>query len=97
MQLGDSLIWVNRTGYQEHQLLSYDIYNWKYNGALHYKLKEDETVILYYNMGVGSTPYTADNRVNLRNLLIQQFKAEYRSDWLVSRFYVSNQNSGGLI
>ena len=90
----NTLITVARSGYNEENLIDYDIYNFKINGAIHYRFKPKLTAIFSGNYGIGTTVYTGDNRVLLDNFGILQGKAEIKGENFFLRGYNTNQFSG---
>jgi len=85
---------VARTGYKEEDLVDYDTWNFKLNGALHYRLTSNITAILQGNYGIGTTVYTGDNRISLDNFGIFQGKAELKGNNFFIRGYSTQQYSG---
>ena len=92
--VNDTIITVTRTGYREEELVEYDIENFKLNAAIHYKINEKTTAILYGNFGSATTMYSGDNRISLRDFSIYQYKAEAQGERWMFRAYVTRQNSG---
>ena len=85
---------VSRTGYEERDLVDYNNYNVKLNGALHYKLTNNLEASLQANYGVGTTVYTGADRYSIKNLAIGQYKFELKhKDWFL-RAYTTQENSG---
>ncbi|MBS4044593.1 MAG: TonB-dependent receptor [Chitinophagaceae bacterium] len=85
---------VSRTGYEERDLVDYNNYNVKLNGALHYKLTNSIEASLQANYGVGTTVYTGADRYSIKNLAIGQYKFELKhKDWFL-RAYTTQENSG---
>ncbi len=85
---------VSRTGYDERDLVDYNNYNVKLNGALHYKLNNNLEASLQANYGIGTTVYTGADRYSIKNLAIGQYKFELKhKDWFL-RAYTTQENSG---
>ncbi|MCK4345936.1 MAG: TonB-dependent receptor [Bacteroidales bacterium] len=91
---GDVMIDVARTGYKEEDLVNYNTWNFKLNGALFYRLTNKITAILQGNYGIGTTVYTGDNRISLDNFGIFQGKIELNGDHFFIRGYSTQQQSG---
>ncbi len=85
---------VSRTGYDEKDLVDYNNYNVKLNGALHYKLTNNLEASIQANYGIGTTVYTGADRYSIKNLKIGQYKFELKAkDWFL-RAYTTQENSG---
>ena len=85
---------VSRTGYSEKDLVDYNNYNVKLNGALHYKLTNNLEASLAANYGIGTTVYTGADRYAIKNLSIGQYKFELKhKNWFL-RAYTTQENSG---
>jgi outer membrane receptor protein involved in Fe transport len=85
---------VTRTGYAEPNVVDYNAYNYKFNGALHYKIKSNIEAILSGNWGTGTTVYTGNDRYSLRNLIMGQYKLELRGPDFYVRGYTIQENAG---
>lgn len=90
----------HRKGYREIDLVDYDTYNVKANGALHFRLRPEQEyaspeLILASSFGGGTTVYQGDNRFSLRNIKFYQHKLElHKKDNYFFRFYATHENSG---
>ncbi len=85
---------VSRTGYDEKDLVDYNNYNLKLNGAIHYKLTNDIEASLTANYGTGTTVYTGADRYSIKNLKLGQYKFELRAKNWFLRAYTTQENSG---
>lgn len=84
-----------RNGYKEIDLVDYKTDNYKFNTALHYKIKDKNELIYAFNIGGGSTVYQGDNRYSLRNILFWQNRLEYRQkDKFFIRAYSTKEDAG---
>jgi outer membrane receptor protein involved in Fe transport len=84
-----------RTGYQEKDVVNYNVRNIKANAALHFKLSEKVELKASYNFGTGTTVYQGDNRYSLKGLLFNQVKLEVsQQDKFFVRAYMTSENSG---
>lgn len=84
-----------RTGYEEKDVVNYNVRNIKANAALHYKITDKIEIKGTYNMGTGTTVYQGDNRYSLKGLLFQQAKIEIsQPDKFFIRAYTTLENSG---
>jgi outer membrane receptor protein involved in Fe transport len=84
---------VSRTGYEERNLMNYDVYSLKLNGALHYRITNGLEAIYQYNYGVGTASYTGSSRFDLNNFVLQTHRAELKGSNFFLRSYVVTENS----
>ncbi|MFP5079011.1 TonB-dependent receptor [Pedobacter sp. JCM 36344] len=84
---------VSRTGYEEKDLMNYNVYSLKLNGALHYRISDDIEAIYQYNFGKGTASYTGSSRFDLNNFVLQTHRAELRGSKFFVRSYVVSENS----
>lgn len=85
---------VSRTGYNEKDIVSPNTINFKFSGALHYKITPGIEAILSGYWGTGNTIYTGSERYSLRALKVGQYKLEFNhKNWIV-RAYTTQENSG---
>ena len=84
---------VSRTGYQEKDLMNYDVYSLKLNGALHYKITNDIEAIYQYNYGRGTASYTGSSRFDLNNFVLQTHRLELKGSNFFVRTYMVGENS----
>ena len=69
---------VSRTGYEEKNLMNYDVYSLKLNGALHYRITNNLEAIYQYNYGKGTASYTGSSRFDLNNFVLQTHRIELK-------------------
>jgi iron complex outermembrane receptor protein len=84
---------VSRTGYEEKDLMNYDVYSLKLNGALHYKVSNDVEAIYQYNYGRGTASYTGSSRFDLNNFVLQTHRLELKGSNFFIRSYMVSENS----
>ena len=84
---------VSRTGYEEKDLMNYDVYSLKANIALHYKLTNNLEAIYQYNYGRGTSSYTGSSRFDLNNFVLQTHRIELRSPKWFIRGYTVKETS----
>jgi outer membrane receptor protein involved in Fe transport len=85
---------VSRTGYTEKEVANPNTLNFKFSGALHYKITPKIEMILAGYIGTGNTVYTGSQRYSLRELKMAQYKFEINhKNWFV-RAYTTQENSG---
>ncbi len=85
---------VSRTGYDEKHLVDYGAKNYKFNGALHYRVTDKAELSYTFNYGSGTSVYTGAQRYSLNNFDINQHKLELRGDNFFLRGYTTRENSG---
>ena len=84
---------VSRTGYEERDLMDYDAYSFKLNGALHYRIGNNAELIYQYNYNKGRAAYTGSNRFQLNNFTFQQHRLELKGDNYFIRAYTNIEDS----
>lgn len=84
---------VSRTGYEEKDLMNYDVYSLKLNGALHYRITDGLEAIYQYNYGVGTASYTGSSRFDLNNFVLQNHRVELKGSKFFLRSYMVTENS----
>ena len=84
---------VARTGYEEKDLMNYNLYSLKLNGALHYKINKDLEAIYQYNYGKGTANYTGSSRFALNNFVLQTNRLELKGSNFFVRGYSVVENS----
>lgn len=85
---------VSRTGYTENEVANPNTVNFKFGGALHYKISPKIEAILMGHFGTGNTLYTGLGRYSLLNLKMAQYKFELKSDDWFIRAYTTQENAG---
>jgi iron complex outermembrane receptor protein len=85
---------VSRTGYEERNLMDYNSYSVKLNGALHYKVANNMELIYQYNYNQGRAAYTGSNRFMLNNFTFEQHRLEARGSNYFIRAYTSMESTG---
>ncbi|ULQ55809.1 TonB-dependent receptor [Flavihumibacter rivuli] len=84
---------VSRTGYEEKDLMNYDVYSLKLNGALHYRITNNLEAIYQYNYGRGTASYTGSSRFDLNNFELQTHRLELKGSQFFIRTYSVVENS----
>ncbi len=80
---------VTRTGFNEADLVNYDVNNLKANLAAHYKIDDLTTLILAGSYSEGQAVYSAQNRFSISDFQLFNIKAEVNNpDYLVRYWYV---------
>ena len=85
--------WVSRTGYEERQLMQYDVHSLKLNGSLNYRINDNMEASYQYSFGNGTAPYTGSNRFCLNDFILQQHKVEIKGSNYFLRAYGIIENS----
>ncbi len=86
--------YVARTGYKENQVVDPTTVNFKFNGALHYKINDKIEAIVAGYWGTGNTVYTGSDRYSLKDFTLAQYKAELKAKNWYLRAYTTRENSG---
>src|SRR6185437_14872134 len=84
---------VSRTGYEEKNLMNYNVYSLKLNGALHYRITNNLEAIYQYNFGQGTASYTGSSRFDLNNFVLQTHRVELKGSNFFVRSYAVIENS----
>lgn len=84
---------ISRTGYEEKDLMNYDVYSSKLNGSLHYLITNNLEVIYQYNYGKGTASYTGSSRFDLNNFVLQTHRLEFKGSNYFLRSYAVSENS----
>ncbi len=84
---------VSRTGYEEKDLMNYQVYSLKINGALHYRITNNLEAVYQYNIGKGTASYTGSSRFDLNNFVLQTHRIEFKGSNYFLRGYMVSENS----
>lgn len=82
------------TGYTENSFVDNTTESLKLGGALHYRINDNFELVGQYNIGYGSTVYTANDRFVLDDFSIWTGKLELRNPDFYLRAYTTQENSG---
>lgn len=85
---------VSRTGYTEKEVANPNTFNFKFSGALHYKLGKNVEAILAGHWGTGNSVYTGSQRYSLKDFKIGQYKLDIVGKNWYLRGYTTQENSG---
>ncbi|WP_083750268.1 TonB-dependent receptor [Rhodohalobacter halophilus] len=85
---------VTRNGYNENELVDYDVETRKAAGSIHFKPTHSSEFKLEGRYGYTNTLYTDDSRIRLEGFEIFQLTTELRSEYLYTRAYTTWQQSG---
>jgi outer membrane receptor protein involved in Fe transport len=84
---------VSRTGYEERNVMDYNVYSFKSNAALHYRINDNMELSYQYNYSQGTAAYTGSNRFSINNFSFQQHKLELKGGNSFIRAYANMENS----
>ena len=82
------------TGYTESEFVDNTTESLKFGGALHYRVNDDLELSGQYNIGFGSTVYTANDRFVLDDFSIWTGKLELRGSNFFVRGYTTQEDAG---
>lgn len=82
------------TGYSESSFVDNTTESAKFGAALHYRINDNLEIFGQYNVGYGSTVYTANDRFVLDNFSIWTGKLELRGSNFYVRAYTTREDSG---
>ena len=85
---------VARTGYLEKDLVYPDVRNLKLDGGLFYKVNEKLELSYSYRYGTMDGVFQRGNRIQLKDVTVQNHKLELHSPDLLVRAYVLKENTG---
>ncbi|WP_295119783.1 TonB-dependent receptor [uncultured Chitinophaga sp.] len=85
---------VSRTGYEEKDLMDYQVYNTRLNGAIYYKLNSNNTLSYQFNLGQATISQTGSNRSSLNDYLVTQHKLELKGKQYFVRAYAVIEDAG---
>ncbi len=81
-------------GFTESELVDNETESLKLGGALHYRVNDNIEAIAQYNIGFGSTVYTANDRFVLDDFSIWTAKLELRGNNFFVRGYTTREDAG---
>ena len=85
---------VARTGYDEKDVVDYNLQNIKADAGLYYRLSPHATISYTYHMALLNDVYQRSNRFRLQDYLVQQHGLQYQSDAVQLKLYVNSENTG---
>lgn len=85
---------VARTGYLEKDLIYPEVRNLKVDGGLFYRINDKLEASYSYRYGIMDGVFQRGNRIQLKDVTVQNHKAELRSDNFLARVYVLKENTG---
>lgn len=85
---------VARTGYLEKDLIYPDVRNIKVDGSVFYRINDHLEASVGYRYGTMDGVFQRGNRIQLKGVTVQNYKAEIRGDNLLLRGYILKENTG---
>jgi len=85
---------VSRTGYEEKDLMNYNVYSLKLNGQLAYRISNNLEAIYQYNYNKGTASYTGSSRYDLNDFVLQTHRVELKGSNFFVRGYSVAESSG---
>ncbi|MBC6989753.1 TonB-dependent receptor [Hymenobacter sp. BT491] len=85
---------VRRTGYYERDLISPTVRNLKFDGGLFYKLTDKLELSYSYRYGLMDGIFQRGNKIQLKDVTVQNHKLELRGADYYIRSYVLVENTG---
>ncbi|WP_210488179.1 TonB-dependent receptor [Rufibacter aurantiacus] len=85
---------VARTGYLEKDLIYPKVRNLKVDGSLFYRLNEKLELSYGYRFGIMDGIFQRGNRIQLKDVKVQNHKLELKGTDLLVRAYVLKENTG---
>jgi len=80
---------IARTGYEEADVADYDVYSFRGDASLHYKVNDDLELIANSRFAMGTTMYQSGTRLAISDFRYHVHKLEARSDRFFLRGYAS--------
>jgi outer membrane receptor protein involved in Fe transport len=85
---------VARTGYDEKDVVNYNLQNIKADGGIYYKVSPQASIIYTYHIALLDNVYQRSNRFRLQDYLLQQHGLQYQSDAVQLKVYMNRENTG---
>ncbi|MDB5241803.1 MAG: TonB-dependent receptor [Spirosoma sp.] len=85
---------ISRTGYYEKDLVSPTVRNLKFDGGLYYKLNDRVELSYGYRYGLMDGIFQRGNKIQLKDVTVQNHKLELRGADFVARAYTLIENTG---
>jgi outer membrane receptor protein involved in Fe transport len=94
LTLGGKSYSVARTGYNEQDVVNYQLQTIKYDAALHYKLGGSAELAYTYRGTVLDNVYQRSNRFQLKDYRLQQHALQLTTPVIQARAYLTTENTG---
>ncbi|WP_223652286.1 TonB-dependent receptor [Hymenobacter psoromatis] len=92
--LGGKSYSVARTGYDERDLVDYNVRTLKADVALHYRFRPGTELAYTYRVASFDNVYQRSNRFRLQDYLLQQHALTFTSPVVQARAYLTQENTG---
>lgn len=92
--LGGKSYSVARTGYDERDLVDYNVRTLKADAALHYRFRPGVELAYTYRVASFDNVYQRSNRFRLQDYLLQQHALTFTSPVVQARAYLTRENTG---
>ena len=92
--LGGKKYVVARTGYDEQDVVDYNMQNIKGDIGIYYKISPASVLTYTYHFAVLDNVYQRANRFRLQGYLLQQHGVQYQSKNIQAKIYKNAENSG---
>jgi outer membrane cobalamin receptor len=94
ISLGGRNYVVARTGYQERDVVDYNLQNVKADAGIYYKVAPDAMLIYSYHFSELDNVYQRANRFRLQDYRLQQHAIQYQSKSIQAKLYINSENTG---
>ncbi|QHS58584.1 TonB-dependent receptor domain-containing protein [Chitinophaga agri] len=94
ISLGGRNYVVSRTGYDEKDVVDYQLQNTKADAGIYYELKPGMTLTYLYHMALLDNIYQRANRFRLADYLVQQHGLQFQSNSVQLKLYLNRENTG---
>lgn len=94
ISLGGKNYVVARTGYQERDVVDYNLQNVKADAGIYYKVKPGAMLIYSYHFSELDNVYQRANRFRLQDYRLQQHAIQYQSRSVQAKLYINAENTG---
>ena len=94
LTLGGKQYAVARTGYDERDLVDYNVKTLKADAAVHYRFRPGVELAYTYRVANFDNVYQRSNRFRLQNYLLQQHALTLTTPVVQARFYLTQENTG---
>ena len=94
ISLGGRNYVVARTGYQEMDVVNYNLQNVKGDAGIYYKVAQDGMLTYSYHFSELNNVYQRANRFRLQDYRLQQHAIQYQSKSVQAKLYINSENTG---
>jgi outer membrane receptor protein involved in Fe transport len=85
---------VARTGYDEKDVVDYNLQNIKADVGIYYKISSHASIVYTYHIALLDNVYQRSNRFRLQDYLVQQHGLQYQSNAVQLKVYMNSENTG---